>query len=306
MESCADLLPADLTGVLIALHVVRYAAIAGRATDPWYATADEFRADVVRLDDEIAAAHTRGLVQFTDPQRMTDVLPGLLLSAKRYPGLPLRLVELGAAAGLLLVPEVYGIAYPRGSWLPDAATTQLASELDLPPDLLRTPLPIETRLGLDVAPVDPAAPGTFDYLRSFTWAGDPARESRLAAALHAIAPIRPQIAAADVLVDLGDVLAEQVTRDAVTVVVESGLTAYLSDRAVLRLGQVIERAASRGPVVLLTRGTEERGAEDVPNSVRVVDMYRPWRYAFAACDLLSERTRWLDPRAGPPVGERQR
>lgn len=292
-STTADLLPTDLTGVLIAMHVVRLAAFDGRAVDPWAASAGEFRADLRRLGDEVAAAQARGLVQFTEPLRMADLLPGLLLVARRYPGLPLRLVEVGSAAGLLLAPQTYRIDYPRGSWHPDGAKAHLVSDLDVPPELLRTPVTIEDRLGLDLAPVDPRSVGTFDHLRSFSWAGDPARETRLASALAAVAEAPPPAMAADAMDVLGDVLAERVSRDAVMAVMESGLTAYLSGRDALRLGQVIERAASRGPVLLLTRGTSAPGADDLLNSVRLVDVYRPWRCVYAACDLVSERTRWL-------------
>jgi hypothetical protein len=257
------------------------------------ASEEQFQADLANLNVEIEAAQTVGLVQFTEPLRMADVLPGLLLAARRYPGLPLRLVELGACAGLLLAPEAFRINYPRGTWAPPHASADLTCDLDVPPALLTTPLPIADRLGLDLAPVDPCDPGSLDHLRSFTWAGDPERETRLAAGLAAVSRDPPRVMCADVHEALPDILTERVSRDVVTVVLESGLSAYLSGRQALGLGHLLDTRAARGPLVLITRAIPEPGVSDLPNCVKLVDLHQRWRQTYAATDLISERMRWL-------------
>lgn len=104
VRSARRLLRPELAGVLVTLHAVRAAAFEGRAADPWVASEEQFQADLKHLNVKSEAEQSVGLVQFTEPLRMADVLPGLLIAARRYPCLPLRLVELGACAGLLLAP----------------------------------------------------------------------------------------------------------------------------------------------------------------------------------------------------------
>lgn len=295
VRATADLLPSDLTGTLIVLHAVRAASFQGRATDPWLASAAEFRSDVERLDEDIARARAAGLVQFTEPMRLADLLPGLLIAASSYPGTPLRLVELGSCAGLLLWPEAYRIDYPGGSWSPPTARTRLASDLQVPGDLLTTDLTIADRVGIDLSPVDPRTAHAFDHLRSFSWAGEPAREVRLGAALAAVAPEPSALVAADATDALPDLLAERVSRDVVTVVIESGLSTYLSGRQSLALGQVLDAHACRGPLLLITRGRSLPACPELPNSISIVDLSARWRWAYAGTDLLSERTRWVPP-----------
>lgn len=287
---------------LVLLHAVRLAALQGRARDPWSGDADAFRHDARALDDEVAAAVRRGLVQFTEPLRMADLLPGFFFAAARYPGRPLRLVDLGACAGLHLVPECYEVRYPGTAWSPPGAVLKLDCALDVPARLLERELLIADRVGIDLAPVDPAAPGTATYLRSFAWAGDPARERRLEAALVAVAARAPEIREGGIPALLPGMLAERVSRDAVTVVVDSGTSTYLSSRECLGLGRLLDRMAGHGPLVLVARGGAEPVAEGFPSVVRVVDLSRPWRAVYAAADLLSERMQWTgragDLRAG--------
>lgn len=275
---------------LVVLHAVRWAALQGRAGDPWSGSPDDVRDDIARLRPEIEAALSRGLVQFTDPQRMTDLLPGLLLAASRYPGLPLRLVELGSCAGLLLVPECYRIRYPRAHWSPGSAVVDLASELDVPPGLLDQRLEIVDRIGIDLAPVDPST--GYDYLRAFTWPGDIAREPRLRAALAAAALDPAPVLAGDVVELLPALLTERVARDVVTVVIESAVSRYLGGGSIRRLGRMLDDAAGRGPVVLVSRTTPAANSRGLTSGVTVSDLYGRWRSAYAATDALSEQVEW--------------
>ena len=70
------------------------------------------------------------------PRLLADVLPGFFLATQRYPGRPLRLVDIGACAGLQLVPECFEIRYPRVNWCPVTAKASLVSDLDVPPALM--------------------------------------------------------------------------------------------------------------------------------------------------------------------------
>lgn len=278
---------------LLVLHAVRLAALQGRATDPWHGDVAAFRRDCASLAGEITAAAKRDLVQFTDSQRLTDLLPGFFFAAARYPGLPVRLVEIGASAGLLLAPERYSVRYPRCAWTPADAAAALQSELDVPPALLQRELRIVDRIGIDLAPVNLRADTTVDYLRSFVWPGDPAREARLRAACAALAADPPPLLAGNAAAMLPGVLAERVAPDVLTVVVESAAAHYLTGTQNMHLGMALDCAAAHGPLVLVTRGGLTPGPHDLPYSVKVIDLSRPWRCVYAACDALSERTAWV-------------
>jgi len=300
---------AGISPPLPVLHAVRLAALQGRAKDPWEGDVDAFAHDVQALSNEVTAAVNRNIVQFTEPLRMADLLPGLLFAAERYPGRPLRLIDIGACAGLHLVPECYTVRYPRGVWSQAAATLTLDSPLDVPPRLLELELGIIDRVGIDLSPVDPAAPETANYLRSFAWAGDPAREVRLLKALAMIAPrtssaptpctpnpCTPKILAGNAATLLPGLLERYVSRDTVTVVIDSAVSHYLSGLDALRLSRVLDRMAVRGPLMMIARGGTIPNSADLPSSVRVVDLSRQWRMIYAASDLLSERMQWVGPR----------
>lgn len=282
---------------LVLLHVVRLAFLQGRAQDPWRGDFDAFAHDLRQRKDEVAAAVGRRLVQFTEPLRLADVLPGFFLVTQRYPGRPLRLVDIGACAGLQLVPECFEIRYPRVNWSPATAQASLVSDLDVPPALMAQNLCIADRVGIDLSPVNPAAPGSAAYLRSFVWPGDATREPRLQAALRAVASFAPKIHTGTVMDMLPALLNEYVAADAVTVVIDSATSHYLSHRDNFRLGRLLDQMAARGPLLLITRGGAIENSQGLPASVRVVDLSRRWRCAYAATDLLSERTEWLVPDA---------
>lgn len=240
----------------------------------------------------------RGLVQFTEPLRMADLLPGIAWAAHRYAGRPLRLIEIGACAGLLLVPEAYRIRYPTVVWPGDPTggpLAELTSSLDVPQELLDAPLDIVDRIGIDLAPVDPAAPESLDYLRSFAWSDDVRREKRLAAALEAVATRPARLIAADAVEALPEFLVPG--PDVVTVVIESATAHYLPPRSQRRLGLMLDAAATRGPVVTVTRSAVANSPVDFGwrawSAVSVVDLTARWRRTFAVTDMLSERQAWV-------------
>jgi hypothetical protein len=281
---------ADCSTPLPVLHAVRSASFAGRATDPFGGDGTAFCDDLGALTDEVQAASDRGLVQLTEPLRVADLLPGLLLASRWAGDRPLRLVELGSSVGFLLVPERFRIRYPRAVWDPPGALCELVSDLDVPAPLHEQPLTIADRVGVDLAPVDATDSGAYDYLRAFCWPGDPTREQRLAEALPTVRHDPPVILTADALEVLPDLVPRD--RDVVTVVVESALSAYLSGRQAMRLGQTLDRLAGRTTLMLLTRA-QQRGEEVLTSNMTLVDLTRRRRLTYALSDMLCERSRWV-------------
>ena len=282
----------DVGPPLIVLAAVRLAALEGRATDPWGGDAVAFRSDVAALGDEIAARVRRGLVQFTEPLRIADLLPGIFLAARRYPGLPVNLVEAGSCAGLLLAPDRFEVTYPRARWRPDGAAASLTSDLDVPPGLLEGELKIARRVGIDLAPVDPADPASATLLRSFAWQGDPARERRLLEGLGAVAGHPPEVLEGRAEEVLPEVVGEMVSPGSLTVVIDSAFSQYLPRESVVAMAEQVRRLASRGPVVAITRRTLAPRPE-FPCAIQVSDLTRHWNLTYADGDVLCERTRWL-------------
>jgi hypothetical protein len=133
-------------------------------------------------------------VQTNEPGRLAALLPAFAAVHERT-GLPLRLLELGASAGLLL-------RRPEG-------------------------IPIVGRRGCDANPLDPADPADRLLLLSFVWAGDLPRFRRLEAALDAAAADPATVDACDG----GTWLAAQLhgrTPGVTTVVFHSIVWQYLS------------------------------------------------------------------------------
>lgn len=282
----------DHPSPLTALHTVRLAAFSGRATDPFGGDAHAFLQDLDTLRDEVVAAGKRDLVQFTEPLRVADIVPGLLLAA-RWADRPLRLIEIGCSAGLLLVPDRFRIRYPHAVWNPPDAACQLVSDLDVPASLLAQPLVIEERLGVDLAPVDAAAPGALDHLRAYGWPGDPRREQRLAEAMPAVAHDPPPMLRADAITALPGLIGSD--RTTVTVVIESALSGYLTGPQTMRLSRTLDRLAARTNLMLLTRAASDDPV--LTTSLTLIDLTHRRRTRYALADMMSERTRWIgDPR----------
>ena len=139
--------------------------------------------------------------QTNEPGRL-GVLAPLFASLPQ----PVALLELGASAGLCLLPDRY-------PWL-DA-----------------TGLVVAHRAGLDAHPLDASDPDDARWLRALVWPGEEERESRLAAALAIAAidppPIRRGVLPADLDAFLDAELATVARVGATPVVFHSATLAYL-------------------------------------------------------------------------------
>jgi hypothetical protein len=176
--------------------------------------------------DEIAVRLTQG-VQTNEVGRSAALLGGYLELSRL--GLPLRVLEVGASAGLNLLFDRYGYVGSGGS-----SFGPLASPLvfDRPwfarqPDLERS-LVVRERRGSDVAPIPVGTPEGRLRLRSFVWGDQPERMARLDAALAVAASDPPVVDAASAPSWLRQHLAEPVA-GCTTVVAHSIMFQYLSE-----------------------------------------------------------------------------
>jgi hypothetical protein len=198
-------------------------------------------------------------VQTNEVGRSAQLYGGLLVIAHAT-GLPVRLLELGASAGLnLLVDRFrYDVALNGG---PPRTIGDPASPLRFdrpwegaPPVDVSAPLAIEERAGCDPLPIDPADPEGQLSLTSFVWPDDLVRLERLRSALAVAATDPPEVQAAG-----GDRwLAERLGTPqpgVVTVVWHSVVWQYV-DRAERQgildaLSGAAERATATAPVAYL-------------------------------------------------------
>jgi hypothetical protein len=200
------------------------AALLGAPDAPYAEWADA----VLARADEITAELPRRRVQTNEPGRCVP----LVVALARIPG-PLALLELGASAGLCLVPERYGyrLRTPAGAVELGAGRPVLEAELDavLAPGALPD---VRWRRGVDLAPVELADADAVRWLEASLPPDRPERLARLRAAIATARSAAPELVAGDALEVLADIAAAA-PRGATLVVASLGTAVYLppADRA---------------------------------------------------------------------------
>ncbi len=127
-------------------------------------------------------------VQTNEVARCAALLPGSLAVAAAT-GLPLRLLELGASAGLNLRWDRYRYEAGTFAWGAADAPLTLRFELEGTP-ALAPGLAVAERRGCDRRPLDPTGEAGRLTLLSYLWPDQPARAERMQAAIAA-APATP-------------------------------------------------------------------------------------------------------------------
>jgi hypothetical protein len=105
---------------------------------------------------------------------------------------PLRILELGASAGLNLRWDRYYYQSPDGAWGDDSSPVQFTHSFEVPPPLHRTAEVVERR-GCDLNPIDPTSEEGSLTLRSFIWADQLARLSQLDGAIEVAAQLPVEV-----------------------------------------------------------------------------------------------------------------
>jgi hypothetical protein len=197
------------------------------APDGW----DRFRKLVTNRFDEIHAIIMRESTQTNEPARCATLLPVLA----RLPQ-PLALIEIGAAAGLCLIPDRYAYDYgvhrvaPMCECALEPPTFSCVANPATP--LPKTALQIAWRAGLDLKPIDINDERRIAWLEALVWPdeGDRLMQLRKAVAIARLDP--PPIFQGDLRTDL-PALVSRAPGDATLVVFHSAVIGYLNqaDRA---------------------------------------------------------------------------
>ncbi|MEO1598993.1 MAG: DUF2332 domain-containing protein [Pseudomonadota bacterium] len=172
----------------------------------------------------IAAVMRRRATQTNEPGRCAVLLP--LLAALAEPGRPLALLEVGASAGLCLLPDRYAYAYGDHRMPGPPGAPEMTCTVTGPAPLPAGVPSIAWRAGLDLNPLSAADPDDRDWLKMLVWPEEATRAARLDAALDLAAAAPPRVVTGRLETDLAD-LAATAPPDARLVIYHTAVLAYL-------------------------------------------------------------------------------
>jgi hypothetical protein len=206
---------------------------------------DAFAQLVAQRRDEVAPLLGHP-VQTNEPGRSAALMGGFLEFA-RGSRLPLRLLEIGASAGLNLRWDRYFYTAPGGSWGDSASPVRLDPAFtEGSPPLDVNPV-ITERRGCDPDPLDATAGGDRLTLLSYVWPDQEQRLAQLRGALEVADALPVTVEPAGAVDWLQDVLA-QPRAGVATVVFHSVVLPYLGEQGIADLKRTIEEAGARATV----------------------------------------------------------
>ncbi|MGE3622153.1 MAG: DUF2332 domain-containing protein [Acidimicrobiia bacterium] len=250
--------------------------LAGRAPElaPWYpsvgGTAEPVGPGLGEALHAVVEDHADHLVdrlprpvQTNEVGRAALLVGGLALLAARW-SLPLRLLEIGASAGLNLRFDRY--RYDTGTSSFGPASSPVRFERCWRPSSpdLGGPIEVASRRGCDLDPLDPASAADRRLLRSYVWADQLDRLARLDAALDLAVDLPVEVDRADGPTWIGDHL-RRPRPGATTVVLHAIVVQYLTPAGRRQLRAAVESAAERSspdaPLAWLRMEPGQAGAE---------------------------------------------
>ena len=232
-------------------RLARYYPSAGGTADPeaaWTAFVE-----ALEQHGEALSASMPQTVQTNEVTRCCALAPGFLEIA-RHTGLPLRLLEIGASAGLHLRWDRYRYETADGAWGPAESSVVFRDAFTGGPPLDTTACVVE-RSGCDLNPVDVMTDDGRLTLLSFVWPDQADRFGNLSNAIQLARTVPASLERADAVEWLGPKLAGSHAGVA-TVVFHSITMLYLSTEARERVSQILteagERATTEAPLAWLS------------------------------------------------------
>jgi hypothetical protein len=193
------------------------------------ASIPEFDDAISEHAGDIASVMLTRTTQTNEPGRCAALLPSLA----RIEG-PLALIEVGASAGLCLLPDAYGYDWKRQKLAPPSAYSATAPVFSCSASE-NTPLPVKHpeivwRVGLDLNPLNVANDQDIAWLENLVWPEHHDRLARLRKAIQTARIERPRVVAGDLRHDLPRLIAEA-PRDATIVVFHTAVLSYISEQS---------------------------------------------------------------------------
>ncbi|HLS13499.1 MAG TPA: DUF2332 domain-containing protein [Beutenbergiaceae bacterium] len=185
---------------------------------------ETFRATVIHQWPAVRETIMARATQTNEAGRCATLLPFLAELPQ-----PLALLEVGAAAGLCLLPDHYSYTYDDGTRLdPPGGPSPVVIDCALGTGLPTPAIPqVAWRAGIDLAPVDVTDDEECAWLQTLIWPGQDHRRERLTAALDIARRERPQVVAGDLTAAL-PALAAQAPPEATLVVFHTAVLAYVA------------------------------------------------------------------------------
>jgi hypothetical protein len=177
--------------------------------------------------------------QTNEVGRSAALLGGFLEVAHRARK-PLRILEVGASAGLNLRWDRYYYESADGAWGDKTSPVHFTRSFEVPPPLSRAAEVVE-RKGCDLNPIDPTSEEGALMLRSFVWADQLARLSQLDGAIEVAAQLPVEVERIGAAAFLERELATP-NDDVATVVFHSVFMQYVSEPERERIAAAIQGA----------------------------------------------------------------
>jgi hypothetical protein len=229
--------------------------------------------------------------QTNEVGRSAALLGGFLELARAW-RLPLRLLEVGASAGLNLRWDHYRYQAGDGAWGDPASPVCLDGAFAQPPPFRPRQVRVTERSGCDLQPLDPATEGGALTLASFVWPSNRRRMDLLQGAIQVARAVPAEVERADAGAWLDRKLARPVP-GSVTVVFHSVFVQYVArpareriERALVRAG----RAAGIDAPLAWLRMEPGTGAFEV----RLTTWPGGDQRLVATCGPHGQEVRWLD------------
>ena len=215
------------------------------ASDAWPAFHD-----VLSAHEETVSAGVARPCQTNEVGRCAALIVGFLAAAHAA-RLPLRMLEVGASAGLSLRWDHFHYGDRVSGWGDPRSPVDLDGLWDEPPAHLDAPVHVASRRGCDPNPLDPASEEHRLALQASVWADQVARFRRLRGALELAARVPATVDQASVMQWLPQHLAEPAEGTA-TVVYHSIVEEYVPAGELAAFYRTMEdagaRASARAPL----------------------------------------------------------
>lgn len=208
---------------------------------------------VVATHGDRLRARTALPCQTNEVGRSAALLGGFLAVASSGPALPLRVLEIGASAGLNLRFDHYRYEAGGAAFGPAASPVRFLQPWESRAPDLAVGIEVAERKGCDAAPLDPTDPHDQLRLRASLWPDQVQRRHLLDGALEVAATVPVAVDRADAATWLADQLAEPV-EGVTTVIVHSIMWNYLAADTRTELERLLDDAGGRAtPTAPLAR-----------------------------------------------------
>ena len=206
---------------------------------------DGLRAALLDDDGTIRTTILTRSTQTNEAGRLATLVPALALVQEAEGGRPLSLLEVGASAGLTLLPDRWAYRWrtPHGDVvLGDGPPLDCLVEGPAP--LPRHPVRVAARRGVDLSPLDVADDDAMRWLETLIWPEHDDRRRILRTAVELAVADPPTVVPGDLLSSLPDLVAGAAEHGPV-VVQHSAVIAYLDDDGRAAFQDLISDLVSR-------------------------------------------------------------